>query len=262
MIVEAVLLIKKFIYLEMFSLDSLLFYIPVKSKSERLPNKNLQLLGGKHLFEHSIDIAIKLAKSKSHIYVSSESKKIRDICRVYPITFLERSLELSKSDVKVSEVLAYDLPKIIEMHGKDMDIVLLLPTSPFRQISEIKDAYFKYKKAPDYSRLVSVSKYKVPLEHALIVDNVQRAKALFDDSCLNIQSQTQSHKEMYYPNGSLYILSLQSFFNDPVFFKSNETLAYISSFYSSIDIDTHNDIQLAEALYSKAMKYDVTEEIL
>ena len=58
----------------------LLVLIPAKLDSKRLKNKNIQLINGKTLVEHSIDYA-KKSKFNPKIIISSESDIIKDIAR-------------------------------------------------------------------------------------------------------------------------------------------------------------------------------------
>ena len=56
--------------------------IPAKTDSTRLPKKNLQVIDGKTLVEHTIDYA-KNSEYIKHIIVSTESDEVREICKKY-----------------------------------------------------------------------------------------------------------------------------------------------------------------------------------
>ena len=57
-------------------------FIPAKTDSTRLPKKNLQVIDGKTLVEHTIDYALR-SKYIKNIIVSTESKEVRKICESY-----------------------------------------------------------------------------------------------------------------------------------------------------------------------------------
>ena len=56
--------------------------IPAKTDSTRLLKKNLRIVDGKTLVEHSIDYALKSEYVKN-IIVSTESDEVRKICESY-----------------------------------------------------------------------------------------------------------------------------------------------------------------------------------
>ena len=56
--------------------------IPAKTDSTRLKKKNLRVVDGKTLVEHSIDYALKSEYVKD-IIVSTESDEVRKICDSY-----------------------------------------------------------------------------------------------------------------------------------------------------------------------------------
>jgi len=56
--------------------------IPAKTDSVRLPKKNLQVISGKTLLEHSIEYALK-SKHIKHVIVSTESDEVKQICDSY-----------------------------------------------------------------------------------------------------------------------------------------------------------------------------------
>ena len=77
--------------------------IPAKTDSTRLPKKNLQVINGKTLLEHSLDYA-KSSKYIKHIIVSTESEEVREICKNYDdIRVLGRPEHLLK-DAEVADV--------------------------------------------------------------------------------------------------------------------------------------------------------------
>tara|TARA_Y100000593_G_scaffold11399_1_gene20372 strand:+ start:2110 stop:2700 length:591 start_codon:yes stop_codon:yes gene_type:complete len=77
--------------------------IPAKTDSTRLQKKNLQVIDGKTLLEHSLDYAKKSEYIK-HIIVSTESDEVREICKKYnDIKVLGRPEHLLK-DAEVADV--------------------------------------------------------------------------------------------------------------------------------------------------------------
>ena len=77
--------------------------IPAKTDSTRLSKKNLQVINGKTLLEHSLDYA-KNSEYIKTIIVSTESDEVRKICEKYnDIIVLGRPEHLLK-DAEVADV--------------------------------------------------------------------------------------------------------------------------------------------------------------
>ena len=53
-------------------------FIAARGGSKGVPNKNIKIIHGKPLIAHAIDIALR-SKLFSHVIVSTDSKKIKDI---------------------------------------------------------------------------------------------------------------------------------------------------------------------------------------
>ena len=122
--------------------------IPAKLNSSRLKQKNLKKINNKTLLEISIKFAQSL-NIKKKIFVSSESKKILEIAKKFNCETILRPKSLSKSNTEMKLVINHfiKLKKLI-----NDDIMLLQPTSPIRQKSNIIKAYkiFKKKKLKEF----------------------------------------------------------------------------------------------------------------
>lgn len=115
--------------------------IPVRMGSKRLPNKNILPIKNKPMFVFVAN-NVKTSKYKLNIFISSESKKIKDICKKNSLNFIKRpkrlSLDYSEKQEAIvhatkylREKLKYN-PKIIislqanspEFNSKDLDQAL------------------------------------------------------------------------------------------------------------------------------------------
>lgn len=117
-----------------------LYLIPARGGSERLPGKNLRLLGGKVLLHYSIDIARKLADD-CHICVSTDSEKIRMSAEAAGLCVpFMRPADLATREATSESVILHAL----QWHGNHDQyydrVVLLQPTSPFRLTKHITEA--------------------------------------------------------------------------------------------------------------------------
>jgi len=132
-----------------------LYVIPARGGSKGIPHKNLKPLGGKPLVRYSIDLARELADD-ADICLSTDDA---DIIRVAEEAGLKvpfvRPAELAGDHSGTYEVLLHALDHY-QKAGRTYDtLVLLQPTSPFRQVCDVRACIEKYE-AGDYQMVVSV----------------------------------------------------------------------------------------------------------
>lgn len=111
--------------------------IPARSGSKRIKNKNIIKLNGKPLIYYTIQFAKKL-NFVDEIIFSSDSKRYLNLAKKYKINNLSlRPKKISSDNSQTIDVVKYENDKI-----KKYDYVLLLqPTTPFRDIKDFKKAY-------------------------------------------------------------------------------------------------------------------------
>ena len=106
--------------------------IPARLGSKRLPKKNIRLLGGKPLISYIIEAA-KCSRMFDEIYINSESDIFSSIAKEHGVSFYKRKESLATDEVQ-NDGFAYDF--ILNTSG---DVLIqLLPTSPFITGSDIK----------------------------------------------------------------------------------------------------------------------------
>ncbi len=118
--------------------------IPAKEGSRRLPAKNILPLAGMTLLERTIRVAQKSGLFQ-RISVSTESEKVAGIAREAGVELpFMRPLELARDPAGVVEVALHALDEW-ERRGEVFDtLVILLPTSPFRQVADITHSMETY----------------------------------------------------------------------------------------------------------------------
>jgi CMP-N-acetylneuraminic acid synthetase len=106
--------------------------IPARGGSKGVPRKNLALLGGRPLLAYSIEVALK-SRLITRVIVSTEDHEIAAVAREYgaEVPFL-RPMEQALDHSNLSEALDF-LLHTLRGHGYFPDaMVTLMPTSPFR----------------------------------------------------------------------------------------------------------------------------------
>jgi len=106
----------------------ILAIIPAKLDSKRLPKKNIQIINGKTLIEHSIDYA-KHSKYNPRIIISSESDIVKNIADINNVEFSKRDISMC-GDVQVVDVYVQLLNNLDEKFDL---VVALQPDHPDRE---------------------------------------------------------------------------------------------------------------------------------
>jgi CMP-N,N'-diacetyllegionaminic acid synthase len=118
--------------------DNILCVIPARGGSKRLQNKNVKRLGDKPLIGWTIDFA-RQSKIFDYILVSTDDANIAATAVEYAaeVPWL-RPAELATDESTTIEVLRHALSWYCKEYKRPDAIVLLQPTSPFRNISTVR----------------------------------------------------------------------------------------------------------------------------
>ena len=139
---------------------NILGFIPARSGSMGIKNKNMALLNKKPLIYYTLDIAKKI-KRDVFPFVSTDSEKIRKYCEKMGFkTNYIRPKILSGDRSPIFNAIKHGLYWLKKKEKKTFDAVLLIqPTSPLREITELRLAIKKFKKQ-NLKSLISVTRMK------------------------------------------------------------------------------------------------------
>jgi len=206
--------------------------ILARKNSTRIKNKNLRKINNKSLIEITLEKAI-ATKIFEKIYLSTDSKKIKDIARKYKIEILNREKNLSGASVKSETVILNILKKI---KTRANTFMLLQPTSPFRTVDDIVNSYKLFVKNKLHN-LVSVSK---KVSNNFIIRSL--AGSIF------IDSKKVKMSNGYYFNGAIYIAKINYFLKYKNFYKKKPNY-FLMKNKNSVDIDVYSDLILARKIF-------------
>lgn len=237
---------------------SKLCIIPARGGSKRLPDKNVTLLRGLPLINHSIKAAIE-ADIFDHIIITSDSEKILSVANTYLSNSEFNDYEVSVSVNLRPEELATDTSKVIDTVSYYYDqycsqmkidqVWLLLPTCPLRDSNDIKEV--EKMLTPNLDGVLSITEMEFPPTLGLNKDDNNIITAYDDsDPWVNGNSRSQDHPMVYRPNGAIYAAWGDKFKNYRNFYKG-KVKGYFMERDKSIDIDTKFEFDLAENM----MKY-------
>ena len=219
----------------------MLAIIPARGGSKGLPGKNLKLIGGKPLIAHTIETAL-ITAELTRIIVSTEDEEIARVAQQFgaEVPFM-RPTNLASDNSLAIDTYKYTVDKLINDEGIDIDeFMILLPTSPLRDASDISNAVkiFRNKNADS---VISVTKGEKPVSWFKTLGN--DGKILENDNALK---NRQEETDYYCPNGSIYIFKKDLI--DKAIYYSDKTYAYVMPKSRSVDIDFEIDLLFAEFL--------------
>ena len=211
--------------------------IPARKGSKGLTGKNKLFLGGIPLWRHSLELALKCHSISKIIVTSNDSQIFLNEFNYKDVIFLKRDESLSGDKSTLVDVCLNAIDEIDE--NKEVSIILLQPTSPYRKILEVEAAIETYKNLNGES-LISVRESSEHPYESIIKDGSNLIK---HDS-----KRRQLYPKSFFITGSFYIdsyrnlLRRKSFHAENTFyFETNEPIA--------IDIDSEADFEIACALY-------------
>ena len=226
--------------------NTTLCVVPARGGSKGIKNKNLKKISGKSLLQITIEEA-KNSQLFDTVHVSTESKDIKKEAENYGIDFpFMREAKLAEDNIHVSEVVADVLLSYKKVGINFNNVCLLMPTSPLRTSSHIKEAFNKFMSS-DSDFLVSVCELG-KLETNLRYFNDSGLLEYFNKD-LEKNKSRQNCKQIYTVNGSIFIAKVSSFL-DAKTFHGKGVIGYEMDSFHSIDINTYKDLELAEILFS------------
>jgi CMP-N,N'-diacetyllegionaminic acid synthase len=135
-------------------------FIPARSGSKRVRNKNIKLLGGHPMLAYTIQAAVDSGIFDA-VICATDSEQYADIARHYgaEVPFL-RSAAISGDKSPDVEWVVWMLD-MLKQHGRNYDIFSILrPTSPFRLPETIRRAWLLFNQNPSADSLRAVGKCK------------------------------------------------------------------------------------------------------
>ena len=233
---------------------STIAFIPARSGSSRLKNKNIMKIKNRPLIYWTVSKAIK-CKSFDRIIFSSDSLSYYKILIYYlkkdnldfsKIKFDYRASKFSRTKSKIFDYLKSEFIKKNLISNSDL-IVQLLPTYALRSINSIKKAI--HFSITSKKNCFSACEYDFHITFGFSLDKINKWKPVFKKSpMITGSTQSQSQKKYFHPSGvinCLYVRSLSKNIKSiyqgasPVILPRGE----------SFDIDTEDDLKIIKKIF-------------
>jgi N-acylneuraminate cytidylyltransferase len=214
--------------------------IPARGGSKRIPLKNLAPLGGAPLLAHTVVAAVDSARL-SAVYVSTDDSRIAAVARAAGALVIDRPASLAADTTATEPVLLHAL-RVIEAERGPVDALCLLQcTSPLRTAATIDLAIDKLERTGCDSVLTVTRDPQLFWFGTLVGDRFQPG---YDPAR---RPRTQQIPAGHREDGAVYVTRRALLVEQEVRI-GGDVRAVVQSPLESIDIDTPDDLRLAEAL--------------
>lgn len=233
----------------MISKTRYLVVIPARGGSKGIPRKNIKLLNGKPLIHYTIEAAQSIFDF-SRICVSTEDLEINAIAKQTGLNYTYIRPEKLATDTSSSHEVILDVIEHYQNQGLAFEtIILLQPTSPFRNSKHILEAISQFESS-DCDMLVSVKETKCNPYFNLFEENESGNLELSKKG--NFTSR-QSAPKTYEYNGAIYIFSKETI-QSKQFSEFEKIKKYEMSAIDSVDLDEPLDWKLAELIFNEKIR--------
>lgn len=224
-------------------------FIPARSGSKRIPNKNIKMLAGRPLMVWTLEASI-ASKEISTVILSTDSEKYINIAKNYiqndKLKFDLRESSDASDNMKIFDYLVLKKEKIF----RDIDeecFILALPTVPLRRTKHFEEAIVLFEKMK--KPIFSASEYEFPISFAFTINQREDWVPLFEDSpMVTGNTRSQDNSSAYRPNGAIYVRKISDLENKELKTLYENAIPYLMEQNCSIDIDNETDFQKVEVM--------------
>ena len=221
-------------------------FIPIRSGSKAIPNKNIRSFIGEPLLYWTIKQA-KLSKFVDNVVVSTDSYEYADLAKKYgaSVPYI-RAKGLATDDATTESVMLDYIAKFDIQNSNN--IVLLQCTSPIRRANLIDDFI------QNYTTNASDSSLSVVMDKSFTWQNPQHPFADYDHLNRPRRQDINENNFKYRETGSMYVTNVGSFKET-----QNRLCGRISLFETSLvesfEIDETDDWNVLESLAQNLLEY-------
>tara|TARA_B100000579_G_scaffold437110_1_gene465223 strand:+ start:1123 stop:1818 length:696 start_codon:yes stop_codon:yes gene_type:complete len=217
--------------------------IPARGGSKGVKFKNIKQLANKPLIHFTLESAINSKIDK--VIVSTDSNKIAKVAKNYPVDVIMRPAELAEDDTPILPVLQH---AVKDLNNTYKTIILLQPTSPFRNAKHINEALELYSANTNSDGLVSIMEVPHNMDPFSIVNINANGflKSFLDQDKMILRRQDK--KKYFARNGPAILIRKRKDLGNKNLY-SGKILPYKMGLFDSHDIDNENDFLIAESIH-------------
>jgi len=222
--------------------------ITARGGSKGIPRKNIKMLGDKPLIAYTIDAA-KKSQLISHLIVSTDDEEIASVCREYGVDVpFMRPSELAGDKVPHLPVMQHAIEFMEKKLGFKFDyVVILQPTSPFREVEDIDKTIEKLIETGADS---AVSLVEIDDNHPIKIKKLDGDRVLPYAIPEEEGARRQDFPIAYKRSGAVYAMTRDLLMIDNQLYGDN-IVGHIVPQDRSVDIDNEFDWLKAEYMLKK-----------
>lgn len=226
-------------------MDEILGVIPARGGSKGVKRKNIHPLAGKPLILYTIEAARK-CRHLSRLVVSTDDPEIAELVTTTGTEVLRRPEDLARDDTPMGPVIQHALRSLAE-YGYQPDIIVVLqPTAPLRRTEHIDDC-LELMSTTSVNSIVSVR--PVPghfhPDWQFSISETGEVQTFSGRELDKLQARRQELSMTYTRNGAVYAVRKVAF-NESESLLAPPCMAYIMAAEDSVNIDSDEDIWVAE----------------
>lgn len=221
-------------------------FIPARSGSKGVPNKNILMLNGLTLLERAIKTAAE-SEVFDDIFVSTDSHEYAEIASSAggTVPYL-RPPELARDTTKTIDVLL-ELLNYLKINDAQTVIFLLQVTTPFRSANHIKESAELLNSSHFTSSLMSIKEVEGMHPYRMQIRNTDNLFANYENFSAQNFDPRQSLPKVYIRNGCIYANSAKDIVHNRRLIR-DVNIGFEMNSIDSINIDTIEDYWLAQSI--------------
>ncbi len=223
-------------------------FVPARSGSKRLPQKNIKSLAGKPLVLWTLEACMHSA-SVDEVIFSTDSEEYWSLAKNHfksdKLVLDDRTAEEAGDKVKIFDYLKSSVDKIFS--DREGDFLMALPTMPLRSSKHVDEAVKLYKSTN--KAVFSAVEYDFAISFAFTTKHDNDWSPVFPNSpMITGNTRSQDQVKAYHPNGAIYIRKIDDLRDKNLATIYQSGIPYLMDKTRSVDIDTIDDFVVAEAI--------------
>jgi N-acylneuraminate cytidylyltransferase len=221
--------------------------IPARGGSKRLPNKNVRVFAGRPMIAHILETA-RASELFSTIHVSTENKRIAALVEEFGVRVdFPRLPALAADDTPLLPVLRFVTEKYAERGEIFDEVWLLMACAPLIEPQDLEGAARLFGENGGRWPVLGVAPYPAPIEWAF---EGREDGRLFRAQTGKLVSRSQDFAPKYYDVGAFCGFPVQQIRESSGGAIDTGFIGYLLPRHKAVDINTEEDWQLAEMLFS------------
>ena len=218
-----------------------LFIIPARGGSKRIPRKNIYPFRGKPMITYSIVAALEV-QLEADVVVNTDSEEIAQVAVAAGAEVPFMRERYADDYTPISEVTADTVAKLTDEGRSYKTVVQLMANTPLRDSNDIT-RFLQHFQAEELSFLISCTKYNW-LNPWWAYKTPQTPEQLFPEQA---KMRSQDLPPLYCPTGAIWVAKAAELQRSRTFYGPGYQLLPLH-WTSAVDIDDLDDLQFAEAI--------------